>query len=335
MSATTMTIAGRPTIRMGLGLMSLTLHQTVEESTAFEVIKTALDSGANLINTAMFYGSPEDKLSNLRLLGNFFKKYPEYIENAIVSVKGGMVGTFAGCTGDIDVLRKELQTARELLGGKEIDIFATARLPDDRPWEETVHNLMTLQKEGLFRTIGLSETGVESMKLAHNLAGDLVSSNEIEVSLQTLSDPAISETIKIAKELGIVIIGYSPFGHGLLNGQFDIKEMEKNGHDWRNFLPRFQGDNLNKNLKLVTELKELSKHYDRTLVELVLASLNKYSSNILPLPGSINPIKVAQNSAAAKVVITDEELYAILKIVQENPVEGTRYPEVGMGSLMK
>ncbi|WVQ67914.1 uncharacterized protein L199_006119 [Kwoniella botswanensis] len=326
-----MILAGKPTIRMALGLMGLTLFadQPVSDDVAFEVIKTSLDAGATHLNSAMFYGSPSDKLSNLKLLGRFFKAYPQYKDKAILGVKGGMTGAFAGCTGDIDHLRKELLTAKELLGEKEIDIFACARVPDDRPFEETIKNLVQLQSEGLFRTIGLSETSASSMRLAHQIAGKLISSNEIEVSLQTLLDPLIVESIKTAEELGIIIIGYSPFGHGLLSGQTPSGEG-----DWRNHLPRFQKENLDRNLALVRDLEDLAKKSGRKLTEVILGSMIAYSPNILPLPGSKSPKRVAENNAAAQVKLSDEEMKEIFEILNKNPVIGTRYPEFGMGALV-
>nr|XP_019007078.1 uncharacterized protein I203_00674 [Kwoniella mangroviensis CBS 8507]OCF70539.1 hypothetical protein I203_00674 [Kwoniella mangroviensis CBS 8507] len=278
----------------------------------------------------MFYGSPSDKLLSLKLLGRFFKAYPEYKDKAMLGVKGGMIGAFSGCTGDIDRLRKELLTVKELLGEKEIDIFACARVPDDRPFEETIKNLVQLQSESLFRTIGLSETSASSMRLAHQIAGNLISSNEIVVSLQTLLDPLIVESIKTAEELGIIIIGYSPFGHGLLSGQTPSGEG-----DWRNHLPRFQKENLDRSLALVRDLKELAKKNERKLTEVILGCMNAYSPNVNPpLPGSKSPKRVAENNAAAQVKISEEEMKEIFEILNKNPVIGTRYPEFGMGSLV-
>ncbi|WVW83646.1 hypothetical protein I302_105667 [Kwoniella bestiolae CBS 10118] len=328
----TMLFAGKPTIRMGLGLMGLTLNpeEYVGDDVAFEVIKTSLDGGATHLNSAMFYGPPDDGTANLKLLGRFFKKYPQYRDKAVLGVKGGNAGSLLEYSGDIDHLRNQLITAKSLLGGKKIDIFGCARVPGDRPFEETIHNLVQLHSEGFFKHIGLSETSASSMRLAHSIAPNLVISNEIEVSLQTLLDPNIVQNIKTAEELGITIIGYSPFGHGLLSGQTSVGEG-----DWRSHLPRFQQENLESNLRLVNELRDLAKRYGRGLSDLILGVLNGYSPVILPLPGTRNPKRVIENNAAASVKLTEEEMKEIFKILDRNPVVGTRYNAALMESLVR
>ncbi|WWC61612.1 uncharacterized protein I303_104196 [Kwoniella dejecticola CBS 10117] len=337
-NGTTYTLAGKPTIRMGLGLMGLTAgrDEPVSDQVAFEVIKKSLDAGANLLNTAMFYGGHSDPLSNLKLLGRFFAQYPEYRDKAIVSVKGGMIGKFSECTGDYDHLKKEILVAKDLLQGKEIDIFAPARLPDDRPLEETIANLLKLQKEGLFRTIGLSEVSHQSLRRAYQLSNGQISSNEIEVSLQTLGDAELVETVRTCSELGIKVIGYSPFGHGFLSGT--LKDLSGIGKtDWRNILPRLSDkDNFETNLVLVNEIQELARRQgkERSMPELILGSLLRFDECIIPLPGSIDPKKAAQNAKAANTQLTDEEMKEVMQIVERNPVQGSRYPEVGMGSVV-
>ncbi|WWC70457.1 uncharacterized protein I206_104408 [Kwoniella pini CBS 10737] len=333
----TFILAGKPTIRMGLGLMGLTagLDEPLPDEQAFTVIKTSLDADANLLNTALFYGSEEDPLSNLKLLGRFFETYPKYKDKAIVSVKGGMIGKFSGCTGDYEYLKNEILIAKDLLKGKEIDIFAPARLPDDRPLEETINNLIELQKEGLFKTIGLSEVSYKTIEKINNLTnGEKISSNEIEISLQTLNDSEILKTIKICEKLNIKIIGYSPFGHGFLSGKITKNLNEIGKKDWRNFLPRLSNENFNKNLNLLNEIKNLSKKNNKSIVELILGSILNFNKIIIPLPGTINFQKVSQNVNVTKIILSDEEMKEILEIIERNPVFGNRYPDVGMGLVV-
>ncbi|GFZ44204.1 hypothetical protein JCM24511_01925 [Saitozyma sp. JCM 24511] len=329
--SSTITVSGKPCGRIGYGLLGLTAlaaPQRPTEEAAIEAIKAAVDAGANLLNSATFYGV-EDPLANLKLLNRFFETYPDYVNKTVVVVKGGLKN-YQLIT-DFDALREDAKTAQAALGTKKkIDIFEYARLPDDIPIEEVMRRMMTLRDEGLFNHIGFSEISGPTLRRAANVGP--VAAVEIELSLWAM-EPAILETVAVTKELGIPFQAYSPLGRGILTGKWKSPDdMDKD--DRRRMWPRFQGENFAKNLELVEKVARLAEKKGVTNSQLALAYILRMSPMVLPIPGSSSPERILSNIAAQDVQLTDAEVKEIDDVLASFTVSGDRYPQQFMKDLV-
>nr|XP_031859161.1 uncharacterized protein CI109_005357 [Kwoniella shandongensis]KAA5526233.1 hypothetical protein CI109_005357 [Kwoniella shandongensis] len=331
MSIPQITVAGNQVGRIGYGLMQLTWNPKLPaEEVSIKAIKAAADAGSTIWSSAAFYGNPGDNFANIQLIANFFKKYPEYKDKITLVIKGGVDYQNLSTKGtDLDFLRTEIKKIKEILGDKEIDVFNLARLPE-APIEEIFKGLVTLQKEGLFREIGASEMGVESLEKALKITP--IAINEIEVSLFSISDPKIKETVEWASKKGMPIFCYSPLGRGFLTRAFKSPEDLPEG-DFRRMVPRFQGEAFYENLKFVDKLDEIAKAKGITTGQLALAWILHLSPTTIPIPGSSNPDRIKENISAANVKFSSDELKTIDDFLAKFEVQGTRYPGAALTQL--
>ncbi|WVQ83827.1 hypothetical protein IAT38_005971 [Cryptococcus sp. DSM 104549] len=329
----TTTVAGKQVGRIGYGLMQLTwTPEPPSTEASFAAMKAAADAGSNCWSSASFYGNPAgDPYANIKLIAAFFDKYPQYKEKIVLVVKGGVdhKALFPRGT-EVDFLREELTTMKQIMGDKEIDVFSLARLPN-APVEEVIANLVKLQNEGLFRAVGGSEMSAESMEKANKITPLAI--NEIEVSLWSY-EPAIQAAIAYSSKASIPIFAYSPLGRGFLTRTYktpeDIPEKSLLKH-----VPRFIGEAFYENLKLVDRLDELAEKKGVTTSQLALAWIISLSDQIIPIPGSSKPERVVSNIKSLEVTLTPEELKTLNDILATFEVQGTRYPARAVPDLMK
>ncbi|WVR06853.1 hypothetical protein IAU60_003889 [Kwoniella sp. DSM 27419] len=328
MSASQVTVAGKQVGRMGYGLMQLTWNpQPPSEEVSFAAMKAAVDAGSNCWSTATFYG-PD--YANIRLIANFFAKYPQYKDEVVLVVKGGVDHQKLIPKGDdIDFVRDELKQTRAILGDKEIDVFSYARLPDSD--EESLKHLVTLQKEGLFKDIGASEMSAETLDKALKITP--IAILEIEVSLFSY-ESAIRKAVEWSKTNKVPIFAYSPLGRGFLTRTYKTPEDIPEG-DFKKHMPRFQGDAFYENLKLVDRLDEIASKKGVETSQLALAWIVAISDYTIPIPGSSKPDRVKSNVESANIKLTSEELKTISDILDSFELQGGRYPEAAASHLMK
>ncbi|OCF60901.1 pyridoxal reductase [Kwoniella mangroviensis CBS 10435] len=322
-------VAGHQVGRMGYGLMQLTWTPTPPpEEESFKAIKAAADAGATCWSTATFYG-PD--FANIRLIANFFKKYPEYKEKIVLVVKGGADYTAIAPKGeDIEFLRSDLKKTQEILGDKKIDVYSLARLSHHASVEEQFTNLETLRKEGLFTAVGASEMGVDSLEKAEKITP--IAIIEIEVSLFSF-EKAIRDVVQWSFTNKVPIFAYSPLGRGFLTRTYKSPEDIPDG-DFKKMIPRFQGEAFYENLKLVDKLDEIAGKKGVNTSQLALAWIVGLSDYTIPIPGSSKPQRAIENTQAANIKLTAEENKTISDILDSFEVVGTRYPGAGMAHLV-
>ncbi|RXK38953.1 hypothetical protein M231_03798 [Tremella mesenterica] len=319
----TLPVIGRTVGKMGLGTMMLSMTPGVTEEGLMDSIKAGVDAGSNLLVSGSFYGPPRDRKHNLKLLGKFFAKYPEYVDKVVLSVKGGFDPASFEPTSDINWIREDLLTCKSHLGKKNIDIFEFARVPLDIPIEEAMKNLLILQKEGLFSSISLSEATASTFKRA--LSVTPIVFNELEVSLWSVEQP-ILDAVAAAAEVGVPVLAYSPLGRGFLTGQFRTVEDVKN-HPLAAFQPRLAPELFDQNIKLVNKVEEIAKRHGHSVSEFALAwVINKFPT-VIPIPGSSKVERVKSNVSAANIKISSEEMEEIEQILKDFPPVGGRYPD--------
>lgn len=321
---------------IGFGAMMMTWcdpKEVLDDERAFKAIKTAINSGCTFINTGVFYGNQPDATTNLQLLRRYFDAHPEDVDKVVVSIKGGARNNDVmkgGISASIDNLREDMERIQKNFGTKKkVDIYEVARVDPKQTIEETIENLVTLQKEGHFKYIGLSEIHPTAFRRAIKAAPGLIAAVEIELSLFS-REPEGLEVLKIAEEEGIAVVAYSPLGRGLLTGR--IRSIDDfPADDFRRHSPYFQGDNFNVNLEIVDKLHEIAKEKGVTAGQLALAYLLQLSDVIIPIPGSGNAARVDENAKAASVTLTHAEKQSIEDVLGKFKFKGDRYPGGGHG----
>ncbi|GMK55743.1 hypothetical protein CspeluHIS016_0207990 [Cutaneotrichosporon spelunceum] len=335
MTIPTITLAGKQVGKVGLGLMQLTWSPSPPpEEEAFAAMKAAADAGATTWSTATFYGNgaPGEKgpaFDNLRLLGRFFKAYPEYVGRIQLVVKGG-IGPGMDITSDPDMNRSLLSYAGECLG-VPIDVYLPARM---RPGADPVsffRDFDTLRQEGLFGALGASEISAPTLARIVG-AGIPISVVEIEVSLWSW-DADVRAAVDWSTANNVPVYAYSPLGRGFLTRTWkrpeDVPAESFQGHS-----PRFQGDNFYKNLQLVDMLDSMAAKRGISTAQLALAWVCAAGPYVVPIPGSKSVERVRQNTEAANITLSAEEMAQIEEILSQFPPSGARYPASHSVALM-
>jgi aryl-alcohol dehydrogenase-like predicted oxidoreductase len=214
------------------------------------------------------------------------------------------------------------------LGIDTIDLYYQHRVDQEMPIEETVGAMADLVKEGKVRYLGLSEASPENIRRANN--EHPITALQTEYSLW--SRDVEEKILPVCKDLGISFIAYSPLGRGFLTGKYQSPD-DFDADDYRQFSPRFQGENFQKNLDLVEHIKELANAKGCTPAQLAIAWLLAKEDYIIPIPGTKHCKYVEQNAEAADIELTNDELEKIDEIAPKGVAAGDRYPERAMKAI--
>jgi aryl-alcohol dehydrogenase-like predicted oxidoreductase len=212
------------------------------------------------------------------------------------------------------------------LGTDYVDIYRPARLDPKVPLEETMGTLADLVKQGYIRHIGLSEVGADTLRRAH--AVHPVSDLQIEYSL--VSRGIEDEILPVARELGVGITAYGVLSRGLMSGHWSA---DGDRRDFRAHLPRFKGENLQRNLELVERLRTIAERKGATVAQLAIAWVLSRGEDIVPLVGARRRDRLAESLGAASVELSAEDIAAIEAAVPADAVAGTRYDAGQMAML--
>lgn len=208
----------------------------------------------------------------------------------------------------------------KLRGTKSLDLFQCARVPENVSVEEQIKTLSGFVAEGKIGCIGMSECKAETLRRGN--AVHPIAMVEIEVSPWS-HDSLIKDVIATSKELGIIVAAYSPLGRGFLAGKFkSTSELEEG--DMRFRMERFQGENLKHNLAIADGLTAIAQAKGITPAQLCLAWVCSLGSHVVPIPGSSHKDRTLENIAAGKINLDAEDIKAIDKILNDNPVKGGR-----------
>jgi aryl-alcohol dehydrogenase-like predicted oxidoreductase len=234
---------------LGLGAMGMSdFYGPADRAESIATIRAALDAGVTLIDTGDFYGSGHNELLIREALAGRNR------ESVVISVKFGALR--AGGWGAIDnspaALKNFLAQSLQRLGTGYIDIYRPARLDPKVPIEDTIGAMAEMVEAGYIRHIGLSEVSAQTIRKAH--AVHPISDLQIEYSL--ISRGIENRILPALRELGIGLTAYGVLSRGLISGHWSNAHASE--ADFRNRSPRFQGENLDKNLKLVEKLRELA-----------------------------------------------------------------------------
>jgi aryl-alcohol dehydrogenase-like predicted oxidoreductase len=309
-----------PTVSaLGLGLMGMSdLYGPADDTESIATIHAALDAGVTLLDTGDFYGMGHNEL----LLRDALRGRNR--DNAVISVKFGALrdasGGWNGYDGRPEAVKNFAAYSLRRLGTDHIDIYRPARLDPDVPIEETVGAIAELVQAGHVRHIGLSEVGADTLRRAQSVHP--IADLQIEYSL--LSRGIEESILPTARELGIGITAYGVLSRGLLSGHWN-KDRQLAGQDFRSFSPRFQGENLDRNLTLVEALGKIADNKNASVAQIAIAWVAAQGTDVVPLVGARRRERLTEALGAENITLTADDLAAIEQAIPAGAAAGARY----------
>src|SRR5437867_3944801 len=289
-----------------------------DEPESIATIHRAIELGVTFLDTADVYGP----FTNEQLVGRAIKGKRDRV---VLATKFGNVrgadGSFKGVNGRPEYVRAACEGSLERLGVDYIDLYYQHRVDRTVSIEETVGAMAELVRAGKVRYLGLSEAAPATIRRAH--AVHPISALQTEYSLWS-RDPE-DEILPTCRELGVGFVAYSPLGRGFLTGRFRRFE-DLPPDDYRRTVPRFQGENFEKNLGLVKRVEEIAREKGCTPAQLALAWLLAQGEDIVPIPGTKQRRRLEENAASTNVTLTAAELRRIAAVAPQGVAAGERYP---------
>ncbi|UFU06428.1 aldo/keto reductase [Ruania halotolerans] len=307
---------------LGLGCMGMSeFYGTPAHEGGIATIHRALDLGVTFLDTADMYGP----FTNERLVGEAIAGRREEVQ---LATKFGNErradGTRVGVNGRPEYVRAACEASLQRLGVDHIDLYYQHRVDPQVPIEETVGAMAELVAAGKVRFLGLSEASAITIRRAH--AVHPITAVQTEYSLFTRD--LETEILPALRELGIGLVPYSPLGRGLLTGAVTQESLDAGDSRSTGYFPRFQGENLERNLTLVRALSEIAGQLGATPGQLALAWVLAQGGDVVPIPGTKRVRYLEENVAAAELVLTADHLAALARAVPADAVAGERYGDM-------
>ncbi len=312
---------------VGLGCMGMSeFYGPADDAAAIKVLHRALSLGINFFDSSDMYGP----YTNEKLLG---KAFSGIRDQAVIATKFGVVrdqaGGWLGINGRPAYVRSACEASLKRLGTDYIDVYYQHRVDPQVPIEETIGAMAALVTAGKVRFLGMSEANPTTLRRAHR--EHPITALQTEYSLWS-RDPEDGGHLATCAELGIAYVAYSPLGRGFLSGEIRSPE-DLAPDDFRRVSPRFMGENFARNLEVVRRIEALARVRDCTSAQLALAWVLGRGEHILPIPGTTNLARLAENVAAVAITLTPAELALIEDAAPKGFAAGERYDEQHMPAL--
>ena len=304
---------------VGLGCMGMSVSYgpPADKQKMISLIRTAVERGITLFDTAEGYGP----FTNEELLGEALAPVRDQVA---IATKFGFKfeGDKQSGTDSRPAHIKEVAEASlKRLKTDHIDLFYQHRVDPDLPIEDVAGAVKELIEEGKVKHFGLSEAGVQTIRRAH--AVQPVTALQSEYSLWWREPEA--EVLPTVEELGIGFVPFSPLGRGFLTGKID-ENSTFDSSDFRNSVPRFTPEARKANQALVDLLSRVAERKKVTPAQIALAWLLAQKPWIVPIPGTRKLHRLEENIGAASVALSDDNLRGIDEAVARITVQGDRYP---------
>lgn len=289
----------------GLGCMGMSeFYGATDEAESRATLERALNLGVTMFDTADMYGVG----ANEEFLAPFLRANRD---RALIATKFGYARTPKNpddwsIDNRPEFIRAAAERSLKRLGVEAIDLYYMHRRIDSVPLEESVGAMGELVKAGKVKWLGLSAVSAEELRAAHAIHPIAALQSEWSIFTRDIE----AEVVPAAKELGVTLVPYSPLGRGMLTGQAFAQQI--GGEDARRNFPRFSGENLAANMKLVATIEEIAKAHGATPAQVALAWLHgqarKLGVKAVPIPGTRKRSRLEENVAAATLELTAKDL---------------------------
>jgi aryl-alcohol dehydrogenase-like predicted oxidoreductase len=312
---------------LGLGCMGMSdFYGSRNDKESLITLHHALEHGVTMLDTADVYGYGD----NEELVGRAIKGQRALV---FLATKFGIRrsrtdSTARGFDGRPEHVRASCDASLKRLGVDVIDLYYLHRVDPNTPITETVGAMAGLVRAGKVRYLGLSEVSADTLAQAHAIHP--ITALQSEYSLWT-RDPE-TEILPTCRKLGVGFVAYSPLGRGFLTGQITRFE-DFAPDDYRRQSPRFQGENFQRNLRLVERVREIAALKGCTPSQLALAWVLAQGTDIVPIPGTKRRVYLEENLGALNLHFTPDELNRINWAFPPDAATGKRYPEAMMSSV--
>ncbi|MDB5465850.1 MAG: aldo/keto reductase, partial [Phenylobacterium sp.] len=284
---------------IGLGCMGMSgMYGPSDRAASLATIHAALDAGINLLDTGDFYGMGHNELLIAEALKD--RRRDEVLISVKFGAQRGPDGAWIGYDARPAAVKTACAYSLQRLGVDHIDIYRPARLDPNVPIEETVGAIAELVQAGYVRHIGLSEVGAETIRRA--AAAHPIVDLQIEYSL--LSRGIEDEILGVCRELGIGNTAYGVLSRGLIGGH--MQATPGGGGDFRGFSPRFQGQNLERNLALVEALRRAAETRGLSPAQAAIAWVLAQGEDIVPVIGARRRDQLAEALGALATALTPD-----------------------------
>jgi len=324
--------ANGPTVSaIGLGTMGIgAFYGTTDEKAAYEALTHAANRGMTFWDCADIYGTTEASL------GKWFAETGRRSEIFLATKFGSRDPEGKYYDGKRPVstpsyIHSALARSLKLLRTDYIDLYYQHRVDPDVPIEVVLETLRPYVEKGTIRWVGLSECSAETLRRARVVkgVGEKVVAAQMEFSPFSLHIEK-DGFAKVAKELGVAVVAYSPLGRGMVSGRYRSRADFEEG-DFRLGLPRFSDENFPKNLALTDKIKVIADKYSATPSQVALAWILAEDQNYIPIPGCRTKERVEENASGAELQLAFEDVKALRALSEAADVQGERYAPAFMG----
>jgi aryl-alcohol dehydrogenase-like predicted oxidoreductase len=327
MDVRTLGTGGPEVSAVGLGCMGMSdLYGPADESESIATIRAALDTGVTLLDTGDYYAMGDNEMLIREALQGRDR------DQAVLSVKFGALrdpaGGWTGVDGRPVAVKNFLAYSLRRLGTDYVDVYRLGRYNPEVPIEETVGAIGEMVDAGYVRHVGLSEVGTETIRRAaaiHSIC-------DLQIEYSLISRAIEDEILRTCRELGIGVTAYGVLSRGLLSGHWS-KQRETAPADFRSHAPRFQGENLDRNLELVEAIREIADERGASVAQVAIAWVLSRGDDVVPLVGARTRERLAESLGALELELSEEDLAAIERALPPDAVAGERYDDRQMASL--
>ena len=316
---------GPPLFPIGLGCMAMSgIYGASDEAESIRTIHAGIDAGINLLDTGDFYGMGHNEMLVGKALAGRRR------EEVFIQVKFGAQrdpgGNWIGFDGSPAAVKTSLAYSLKRLNTDYVDLYQPARLDPNVPIEETVGAIAEMVRAGYVRHVGLSETGAQTIRRANSVYPIA----EVQLEYSLMSRSIEGQILPAMRELGIAVTAYGVLSRGLLAGK---STAGMNRGDYRALLPRWRGENEQRNLAMVRRLGEIAREKNVTTSQLAMAWVLSRGQDVIPLCGARTREQLNDALAALTLTLSDEDLRRIEDAVPAEQVAGARYSEHQMAAL--